>query len=201
MKAKLNKLLTGYIPENAVPYCVDLWEQKPFHFKVTKKRNTKSGDYRFDPITRHHTITVNHDLNLYNFLITYIHEVAHLHTYVEFGRNALPHGKEWKRQFKILILPVLHDGVFPADILAPLAKHMKWPKATTYTDLPLIKALRKYDAQGPGHSLADLQQGDVFTFNQRTFKKEITKRTRVLCLELKTGRKYLIPKVALVELV
>ena len=59
------------LPESAVEYCIGLWEQYPFEFKLRKRRVTKLGDYRFDPKQNTHTVTVNSDLNSYQFLITY----------------------------------------------------------------------------------------------------------------------------------
>ena len=48
--------------------------------------------------------------------------------------------------------------------------------------------------------LADLEPGDVFQFNNRLFQKEFKKRTRSVCLDIKTGKQYLIPEVATVNL-
>ena len=199
MKAKLYNLLGEYMPQAAVDYSTDLWVANPFHFKVTRKRSSKAGDYRYDPRSKQHTITINHDLNRYNFLITYVHEVAHLHTFAVHQNRVPPHGTAWKLKFRELMLPVMQPTVFPEDILKPLTKHMSNPKATTYSDLSLIRALRQYDAPGSQTSLADLSIGEEFLFNKRAFKKGATRRTRVLCEDVKTGKRYLIPAVALVE--
>ncbi|MCK5366987.1 MAG: SprT-like domain-containing protein, partial [Cyclobacteriaceae bacterium] len=105
-KKKLYQILQNQVPENAVHYCLDLWETIPFNFKVTRKRNSKLGDYRFDQRNGSHSISVNFDLNQYSFLITYIHELAHLLTTERFGRKSQPHGKEWKSNFRELMEPV-----------------------------------------------------------------------------------------------
>lgn len=189
-----------HVPENSVHYCLDLWEAKPFHFKVTKKRNSKLGDYRFNPNNGSHSISVNHDLNAYSFLITYIHEVAHLYTTQRNGRKVAAHGKEWRSNFQELMEPVLSDLIFPSDILTLLNRHMLRPKASTHSDTKLLAALRNHDEhQTDLVPLAELEEGDIFEFNNSMYTKIQLRRTRVLCQQAKTSRKYLISKMALVR--
>lgn len=188
------------MPENAVHYCLDLWLAMPFHFKVTRTRNSKLGDYRHDRRTASHSISINHELNPYSFVITYIHEVAHLLTTTRKQGKVAPHGVEWQANFKELMLPILSDLVFPGEILAPLSKHMKKPKATFYTDAKLVQALRKYDEhESELMPLSLLNEGDKFVFNRRMFTKLSLRRTRVLCQEADSPKKYLISKLALVR--
>jgi len=193
--------LSQHIPAHAIKYCMKLWEDYPFLFKITAKRSTKLGDYRYFPKEKSHIITVNNDLNPYSFLITYIHEVAHRVTFEESGRKVKPHGKEWKLTFKKLMLPVLNDEVFPQDILRPLAKYIKNPPATTHASAELLQALRKYNStNNHAITLAELNPGQHFKFKKRTFEKLLTKRTRVVCREVISNRNYLISGVAEVEL-
>ncbi len=199
-KAKLYQILTRHVPENAVHYCLDLWTSIPFHFKLTKKRQSKVGDYRYDPTNGSHSITVNLDLNQYSFLVTYIHEVAHLLTIERNGRKTPPHGAKWKSNFKELMAPMLTDLVFPVDILPLLINHMKNPKASSYSDAALVQALRNYDANCDDLvALSLLDEGDLFEFNKSMYTKLTTRRTRVLCLQEDTSRKYLISKMAMVR--
>lgn len=193
------KLLNNHIPENAVHYAYDLWAKYKFSFKVTKKRNSKYGDYRFDPKSDSHTITINGDMNQYAFLLTYIHEVAHLIAFQNYGRKIAPHGKAWKKTFQETIKPVLSNLVFPEDILFALQQHMKNPKATSSSDPKLSICLRKYDNNTGLVHLGEVHIGSLFKFNTRVFKKEAKRRTRILCQEINSGRKYLISQIALVE--
>ncbi|MCK5104872.1 MAG: SprT-like domain-containing protein [Cyclobacteriaceae bacterium] len=200
-KKKLYQILQNQVPENAVHYCLDLWETIPFNFKVTRKRNSKLGDYRFDQRNGSHSISVNFDLNQYSFLITYIHELAHLLTTERFGRKSQPHGKEWKSNFRELMEPVMSDLIFPDEILKPLHKHMKNPKASTYADSHLVQALRQFDEhESDLVPLSILGEGDTFEFNNGMYKKLSLRRTRVLCQQADTSRKYLISKMALVRI-
>ena len=192
--------LKGQVPLHGVEYCYGLWERNPFKLRITKSRKSKLGDYRFDRALQTHQISVNGDLNPYAFLITYVHEVAHLLVKVNNRRPLPPHGVVWKNTFKEVFEPLLNEYVFPEKVLHPLLKYMKNPKASSYADQNLMMALRNYDLNKINQLvLGDLEIGAVFKINNRVFKKEATKRTRVLCQEVKSSRKYLIPKIAEVE--
>jgi SprT protein len=195
---KLRLILARYVPEKALPYCVQLWNDTPFHFKVSRARGSKLGDYRYDHRVKSHTITVNNNLNQYAFLLTYIHEIAHLHVQLKYGRKALPHGKEWKSTFRQIMLPVLNEEIYPHEILEALKKHMKNPKASSHSDHHLYKALKHYDTGKLSDAvlLEDLKEGESFVFKGVAYQKLMTRRTRVLCLHAGSRRKYLIPKMA-----
>lgn len=198
LKRKFYDVLQKHLPANAIDYCFDLWMKHRFRLKVVNNRRSKLGDYRYDPASDIHVITINHNLNPYNFLITYIHEAAHMAANKEYGRKKKPHGKEWKSVYRKLMQPMLTEAVFPADILKPLVKHMQNPPASSCSDEDLYKALRQYDNETNLEMLDNILPGEEFIFHKRLFKKEIVKRTRVLCCEVVTGRKYLIPKLAMV---
>jgi hypothetical protein len=188
--------LEGKVPEAAIEYCFKLWELYPFQFKLNRKRLSKLGDYRYDPRDQSHTVTVNSDLNPYQFLITYIHEVAHRVVHKPRSRQ-LPHGAQWKSKFQELILPMLNPSIFPDDVLRVLAKHMKNPKASTAADPKLVKVLAQYDSntmQLP--TLESVINGEEFYLRKRKFRKLEVKRTRALCLDLVNNRRYLISQIA-----
>ncbi|MFN0047992.1 MAG: SprT-like domain-containing protein [Cytophagales bacterium] len=188
-----------YFPASAVEYCFQLWQQYQFYFKINKKRQTRLGDYRFHTITKLHTITVNADLNPLSFLVTYLHEVAHLINQVKNGSKVEPHGKEWKNEFIAIAKPMLNTEVFPSFVLDVLAKYFKNPKASSCSDHELQKALQWFDEGGDHLYLSDIQIGKLFEFNKRQFQKEEIRRTRILCKEIATGKKYLISKMAKVS--
>ncbi|WP_091652559.1 SprT-like domain-containing protein [Algoriphagus ornithinivorans] len=201
---KLRQILSKHIPANSLPYCLRLWEEKPFNFTISKSRKSKLGDFRYRRDRSIQTITINGDLNPYQFLLTFIHEVAHLHTFLNFGIEIAPHGQEWKQTFQKLISPLLSVQVFPRDLLIPLQRHMRAPKASSAQDLFLMKEMSKYDLQKDLEAnsfLSDLQLGITFELEGRVFKKGETRRTRVLCEEIKTGKKYLITHLAKVKVI
>ena len=199
---QLRQLLSKKIPKSAVNYAVELWEKEPFSFKATASRKTKLGDFRYRRDRKIQTITINADLNPYQFLLTYIHEVAHLHAFVRFGITIAPHGPEWKSTFQQLLIPLLSTDFFPIDILIPLRKHMKNPKASSARDLFLMKEMSKYDEKSINSEiifLSDVKPGNRFLLSGREFEKGETRRTRVLCQEVNSGKKYLIAQLAKVK--
>ncbi|MCR9251859.1 MAG: SprT-like domain-containing protein [bacterium] len=181
-----------FLPEGAAKYCFGLWMELGFEFKITKARKTKLGDFRFDPRTNKSTITVNHNLNPYAFLVTYLHEVAHHITHQEYGRKVMPHGKEWKDNFKKVSLPVLTPEVLPDEVLRALAGYLKNPAATSCTDPNLTRVLNGYSSQDNETLLMDLPIGSYFQFKNKIYKSLEKKRTRLVCQEHKSGRRYLI---------
>lgn len=185
-----------FVPGPAVSYCLKLWEYFGFEFKIKKSRQTKLGDYRFTPQTKIHTITINNDLNPYSFLVTYLHEVAHLVTFKEHGQGADPHGKEWKQNFKKVAAPMLNDQVFPEHVLLALTRYFKNPKAASCSDPVLYRTLKSFDHPNGKILLKKIDIGSVFHFNGKQYQKLERKRTRSLCLEVTTNRRYLISELA-----
>lgn len=200
---QITRLFENHTPPSAISYCVSLWQSTPFSFKVQKPRTSKLGDFRYRRDRKIQTITINSDLNSYQFLLTYIHEVAHLRTFEKFGNSLPPHGIEWKNEFQKLMSPLLIDSVFPRDILIPLRSHMQNPAASSARDLFLMKEMSKYDSKNESATddifLSDLSPGKQFLLSGRIFKKGETRRTRVLCEEVHSGRKFLVSRLAKVK--
>ena len=196
---KLNSILADHIPASAMQYCLRLWHHTPFQLKITRTRQTKVGDFTTRTSSQAR-ITLNHELNPFLFLITYIHEVAHLRVHLQHGNRVDPHGEEWKSCFRQLMEPMLNEDIFPPDVLAGLGRHMANPKASSFADTDLTKILRRYDKNAAQYAtLSDIPEGSIFRFQGRFFKKGKIRRTRVLCHEVKTRRHYLVPADVLVS--
>src|SRR5258708_6968343 len=167
---KLQKTLTLHVPSESVGHCMELWRRFDFEFRLRKSRITKIGDFTFRP-GRALRITVNQDLHPYLFLITYVHEVAHVAVHRQFGNRVDGHGNEWKNTFREILDPVLTQSVFPVELLGAIGKHMADPKATTFSDPDLMHAFRKYDPQARAMMfLSDIPQGSVFGLRGRWFR-------------------------------
>ncbi len=170
------------------------------HLTITRDRKTKAGDYRHPFGNRGHRISVNGSLNQYAFLITFVHEMAHLTNWERHGRKVNPHGKEWKTAFQEEMLPFLREDIFPDDILKQLRIHMKNPKSATVRDLELMRLLRSYD--DPTHKvlLEDVPENEEFLLGSKRFIKGVKLRKRFRCELVGTGRIYLVSAIAEVEL-
>ena len=149
-----------------------------------------------------HQITVNGSLNKYRFLITTVHEIAHLVAFQKFGRYIKPHGVEWKQTFQTLMLPFIHPAIFPNNLLPLIANHFRNPKASSDTDARLSIALKQFDPENDKNYIFEVPFGSTFRlYNGKVFKKGNIKVKRYECVELSTGRVYLFNPNAEVELI
>jgi len=185
-------ILHKYIPEKAVPVISEWIYKFDFKLKIKKSRASKYGDYRPPVNGQNHQITVNYDMNKYAFLITLVHEVAHLTNWNRHRDTVKPHGEEWKLHYKMLMQQFLHPEVFPADVIAALRKYMSNPAASSCTDINLQRVLKRYDDRQSTVLLEDVKEGATFVYNgTRHFVKGEQVRKRFKCKEVKTNRLYL----------
>lgn len=195
-------ILHKYIPEKAVPTISEWIYKYDFKLRIKKSRASKYGDYRPPTRGENHLITINYDMNPYAFLITLIHEIAHLTNWNKYKNAVLPHGPEWKLEFKILMNYFLHEQIFPDDVTLALKKYMQDPAASSCSDTMLLRALKKYDHRKDTILLEELPEGATFRYNkERTFIKNELVRKRYKCKELKSNRTYLFNPLTEVELV
>jgi hypothetical protein len=196
----LSDTLARYIPEHAVKPVFELIVANQVHLKIVNERQTRHGDYR-RALNGKHEITVNASLNRYKFLITLIHEIAHLVAFEKFGRNIKPHGEEWKITFQRLMVPFIRPEIFPQHILPLLARHFRNPSASSDTDTTLSLALKQFDQQNDKNYVFEIPYGSVFRIsNGKIFKKIAVRTKRFECVEISTGKTYLFNPNAEVEL-
>lgn len=187
-----SEVLKKYLPEQAVPLIAEWIVQYDFKLKIKKERSTRLGDYASPRNGLNHTITINHNLNKYSFLITLVHEVAHLVTFNQFKNSVSPHGQEWKNNFKILIQPFLSTDIFPLEVFAALRKYMQNPAASSCSDLQLLRTLKLHDEQSDTIFIEHLPLHAMFLYNgNRVFQKGEKIKKRFKCKEISTGSVYL----------
>lgn len=193
---KIN-VLAQYMPAPAAPIIAKWIDYFQCEFKISKSRNTKLGDYRHPFKEKGHKISVNNNLNPYAFLVTTVHEFAHLLTYNEHKSKVKPHGTEWKINFKKMMQPFFEIEVFPQDVQQSIINYLNNPAASSCTDLSLARALKKYDEQLHTNRVEELPLNTVFTLKDgRKFKKGEKIRKRYKCISLDNGNIYLFNPLA-----
>lgn len=185
-------ILHKYIPEKAVPTIAEWIYSFDFKLKIKKSRSSKYGDYRPPFKGENHQITINYDMNKYAFLITLVHEIAHLSTYNKHKDSVKPHGEEWKFHYKMLMKQFMIPEIFPSDVIIALRKYMDNPAASSCSDMNLLRVLKQYDIKQDTILLEDLPTGTLFQYNKsRSFIKGEQIRKRFRCKEVGTNRMYL----------
>jgi SprT protein len=200
---KLREALSKYVPLDSVETCVDWIRLHRISLRIKKSRSSKYGDYRPPHEGRSHTITINHDLNQYAFLITFTHEVAHLTCFNKYGNRVMPHGEEWKREFRFLLRPLMDRKIFPLDTALALSNYIQDPGASSCSDIQLMKALRKHDTKDEGwEHLEDIPFNSTFEIkNGQRFIKGERLRKNFTCFELINKHKYFIHPLMEVKIV
>jgi SprT protein len=195
--------LQGYLPPNTYEPVLHYLQHYKVHLTVAKERKSILGDYRHRHGSQTHRISVNGNLNPYAFLITLLHELAHLLTFENCGNRVSAHGKEWKALFGQLLAQFIEQNVFPADIKTVLLQSLHNPAASSCADENLLRTLKLYDEnKGNAHFVESLPEGALFkTGDGRIFQKGQKMRKRFRCLEVATKRMYLFSPVYEVEVI
>ena len=189
----------NHIPEKAVPILNEMIGDYRFTFNLSKPRKSKLGHFKVHMSNELPEISVNSDLNSYSFLITFVHEFAHLVTWKKHGSGVLPHGPEWKNCYSLFLKQFLDGGVFKPELLPKLHNHITNPKSSSCLDSELYKAL---NSSSNKIYISDLNPGDTFRYeNKRRFEviKKLRKRTK--CLDLDTNKVYLFQPITGVTLI
>jgi SprT protein len=190
--------LSSYVPDGSfepvLQYIIDYKVQ----LTITRSRATVLGDYRHAHQGKNHRISVNGDLNKYSFLITLLHEIAHLITFEKHGNRVQPHGQEWKMLFGNLLGVFTQKNIFPDDVQQTLLLSISNPAASSCGDEKLLRVLKKYDERKEGIFFVEqIIQGEKFKIKgNRIFEKGEKIRKRFKCKEIATGKWYLFSPVS-----
>ena len=185
--------LEQFLPRGAYEQIAPFFQSHTIHLTLTHERRSVLGDYRHPvPDAPYHRISINANLNPYSFLITLLHELAHMFTFVHFEHKAPPHGKEWKTQFRHILIPFMGKRFFPGDVEKALHAYLHNPAASTCTDAQLYKSLYRYDEHKPGFKLVDdIGMNQYFeTEDGQVYQKIEKLRTRTRCRSLTSGKVY-----------
>ena len=190
-KEKLQTRLSPFFHDTVIAYVEKLIILHKVQFILSRPRKTKLGDYRVIPNENLFIVTVNNNLNPLQFLITVLHELAHHITWTKHKRNVKPHGKEWKQEYQRIFMPVLTSDYIDEQLKRVLARHLKNPKASSYSDIHLNEFLNSTFNESITRVI-DAPMDKPFILGKRTFVKEKKLRTRFLCTDLGNNKKYLI---------
>ena len=191
-------LLARYMPPPAAPVIAKWIDYFHCEFKISRSRASKLGDYRHPFNGAGHKISVNNNLNPYAFLVTTVHEFAHLLTWNEHKNRVKPHGTEWKKNFKRMMAPFYALDIFPEDIRRAITAYLENPAASSCGDLHLARSLKRYDIIDPSIlHLEKLPEHTIFTLKDgRRFRKGPRVRKRFRCVCLDNQRVYLFNPLA-----
>ncbi len=195
--------LQKFLPPGTYDAVLQYLQFYKVHLTVAKQRKSILGDYRHRTHFSNHRISVNGNLNRFSFLITLLHELAHLLTFEKFGNKVLSHGKEWKAVYGKLLEQFVQNKIFPPDIEKELLGSLKNPAATSCAEDGLIRVLRKYDDEKSHCRLVEeIPENGVFRCaDGKMFRKGEKMRKRFRCTDIKTGKAYLFSPVYEVEIV
>ncbi|MBA4168499.1 MAG: SprT-like domain-containing protein [Chitinophagaceae bacterium] len=191
-----------FIPEAAAQQVLNYLHHYKVHLTVTRDRKSVLGDYRHATNFQSHRISVNGSLNKYSFLITLVHELAHLVTFMKFRNRVDPHGREWKDIYAMLLKDFLRDDIFPPDLIVALKKSMHNLPASSCSDEDLMRALKKYDHADGRVMVEQIAEGKFFEAGKdKIFRKGKKLRKRYQCVEIATGKLYLFSPIYEVKVV
>ena len=194
--------LASYLPDKCFDEVVHYLVKYKVHLTISRSRKSVMGNYRSAYKGDNHKISVNGNLNKYSFLITLLHELAHLLTFEQHGPRVQSHGKEWKRIYSFLLKDFIERNIFPEDIVAAIAKSLHNPGASACAEEDVMRVLRKYDEHITDKILLEtLPQGHVFVYSKKYYKKGKKRTKRYECIDIKTGRMYLFSPICEVETV
>lgn len=190
--------LIPFLPPDTFEQVIPYFQSHTIHLTLTRERKSILGDYRNPTISEpYHRISINANLNPYSFLITLLHELAHMLVYLQYKHSVQAHGAEWKGQFRKMLIPYLDKGFFPANVERALIKYINNPKASTCTDKDLYKALYEHSAGKSGWLLLEgLSVGQRFEIDSgERYEILEKKRTRFKCRQIRNGKLYLFPSI------
>lgn len=190
------RVLTRFLPSQAVERFIDYWRLHSLALHISRDRTSKLGDYRCpQPDQPQHKISVNGDLNPYFFLWVLLHEMAHLDTFEAHGRSVKPHGHEWQQAYACQLN--FYADCFTPEVQPLIAQYTQHIPLSTTKGKEIESALHRLDRDynPDDKTLDDLAPGFLFRLKanpQRSFRAIERRRSRWLCLEVESGRKYLV---------
>lgn len=182
--------MKSHLSDKAYIFVLELLEEYPTKIQIKKERSTKHGDFRV--VKKEYLISINNSLSHDAFLFVTLHEIAHRINFQKGGRKVQPHGDEWKSIFSDLLFQALDNNLFDQGLEQHIASFAIKPTSVVGQNHQLHRLLFPSKHNGP--VVDELELNALFLFKKRIFKKMGKRRTRVLCEEIKSQKKYLFHK-------
>jgi hypothetical protein len=137
---------------------------------------------------------MNNDLEPHLFFLVFLHELAHLEVWLNFGRTVRPHGEEWKKAYSNLVSPFIHLSLLPEELIREMASYFQSPKATLHGNSSILKILHTLDGKGEMLTLEEISENASFFLPDGREMVKLNKlRSRYKCFNPGNKRYYLIP--------
>ena len=186
-----SKYNINFLPEDFQNYILNKIQSEGIYFKISSPRKSKLGDYKYIYSKNIHAVSINIDLSEIQFLITFIHELAHKKCYDLYAGRVSAHGKEWKTLFVELLLEAKKELTLSSEWEEVLMNNVSKPKAS----------FREFSKGSEDHVLvSELNMHSKFELkNGRKFQLIKKRRTRYLCSDLINGQLYTVSGKAPIE--
>lgn len=203
-EAEYKQALGRYLPQEAVTDIYTFLNSHSVHLHITRQRVSKLGDYRWPQLGHnYHEISVNGNMNPYQFLIVLLHEMAHLNAFLRYRNQIQPHGHEWQEEYRTLLLQYIK--CYPDDVAKVVLQYTSHIPLSRKLERELDSTLHHYDANyssGEDLTLDQLAPGTRFRLAvkpQHIYLAQERRRTRWICLNLDDNRQYLVAGTAQVK--
>jgi SprT protein len=200
----------SFIPDQSIDYILHWFLENKVRLRISLNRSSKTGDYRPSRQNLPPRISVNNNLNPFDFLITLVHEMAHHVVWCTFAmishemssrihrhHRPKPHGQEWQHQFHQLMIPLMNTSVFPPDVLYMVENYFTNLRVSRRFGMNLTRVLKKYDNPDGKEFVENLPFDALFRLpDGRLFRRKEKLRKRFRCVCMNNNRIYLFSPLA-----
>lgn len=184
-------ILSSFVPNKAAHFFSSWIVEKKIYLKITPNRKTKAGTYQAPHPTKPsgHKITINGDLGTIRFCITFVHELAHLLVWERYQNTVQPHGKEWKKYYKTLMLEFIRKAnPFPDPIKELVIQHVQNAPSSTSYDTTLLSAIDQFEGKKV-LTLKDAEEGKFYLVEGKLILRKIKLLRKYYLCEEKISQK------------
>lgn len=170
------------------------------HLKIDHPRTTKLGHMKHDKRNNTFVISLNNNLSPTKFFYVFLHEYAHL-LVAQKHKTYKPHGYEWQLDFFKLLQDAIQKNFFNASVAQSIIQEFFMDGVfSRQRDFNISRTIDQADQIQPSLYIKDISIGTTFMLkNGMQFVLLEKKRTRFLCKEIHSNKKYLISSYAIVD--